>query len=83
MQYQLRTFLAFPGQESLNLDSILHFAAHALLSQFTQCYDLHFAFDFAFHSGFDLSGAVPQRQVQCRNACGRIAQRVDRKDFAA
>ena len=82
MQYQLRTVAAFPGEESLNPDSIFHFAADGLLCQFTQRYDLHFTFDIAFHPRFDLSGAVPQRQIQCRNACWRITQRVDCKDFA-
>lgn len=72
MQNQLRTVAAFPCEESLNPDSIIHFAAGCLLRQLTQCDDLNLAFDFAFHSGFDLPGAVPQGQVQRRNACGRV-----------
>lgn len=83
MQYQLHTVAAFSGQESLNPDSIFHFAAGSLLRQFAQRHNLYFTFDFAFHSRFDLSGAVPQGQIQCRNACWRVTQWVDGKNFTA
>lgn len=83
MQNQLRTVATFSCEEALNLDSIFHFAADGLLGQFSQCHDLDFTFNFAFHSGFNLSGAVPQGQVQCRNACWCVTQRVDCKYFSA
>ncbi len=52
-----------------------------LLSQFTQCNNLYFTLDFAFQSGFNLSGVVPQRQIQRRNTGWSVTQRVDCKDF--